>query len=59
MKTAVRIGLPTRVTTFELDFAKDALFAVNSDSIDGAAVIVPCVLSNRWGGWDVRFCENF
>jgi hypothetical protein len=41
MKTAARIGLRLRVTTFKLDFANDAFFAVKSDSIEGAAVIVP------------------
>jgi propanol-preferring alcohol dehydrogenase len=38
---AGRIGLKPRVTTFPLDKANEALAAVKSDSVDGAAVIVP------------------
>ena len=35
------IGLRPRVTAFSLDQANEALAAVKSDSIDGAAVIIP------------------
>jgi propanol-preferring alcohol dehydrogenase len=38
---AGRIGLQPRVTSFPLEQANQALAAVKSDSVDGAAVIVP------------------
>ena len=38
---AGRIGIEPRVTTFPLDRANEALGAIKSDSVDGAAVIVP------------------
>ena len=38
---AAEIGLQPRVTVFSLDQANEALVAVKSDAIDGAAVIVP------------------
>ncbi len=38
---AAKIGLQPRVTVFPLDQANEALIAVKSDSVDGAAVIVP------------------
>jgi propanol-preferring alcohol dehydrogenase len=38
---AAEINLRPRNTVFSLDEANDALAAVKSDSIDGAAVIVP------------------
>lgn len=38
---AADIGLRPKVTVFSLDQANEALAAVKSDSIDGAAVIVP------------------
>ena len=38
---AAEIGLRPKVTTFPLDRANEALAAVKSDSIDGAAAIVP------------------
>jgi len=38
---AAAIGLHPKVTAFSLDQANEALSAVKSDSIDGAAVIVP------------------
>jgi alcohol dehydrogenase, propanol-preferring len=41
LKLAAEINLQSRVTTFALDDANKALAAVKSDSIDGAAVIVP------------------
>jgi propanol-preferring alcohol dehydrogenase len=41
LKLAVDIQLKPRVTTFDLAHANEALAAVKSDSIDGAAVIVP------------------
>jgi alcohol dehydrogenase, propanol-preferring len=41
LKLAAEINLQPKVTTFALDHAKEALAAVKSDSIDGAAVIVP------------------
>jgi propanol-preferring alcohol dehydrogenase len=41
LEIAGRIGLRPRVTVFPLDRANEALAAVKSDSIDGAAVIVP------------------
>jgi alcohol dehydrogenase, propanol-preferring len=41
LKIAADIQMRPRVTTFSLDQANEALAAVKSDSIDGAAVIVP------------------
>jgi len=38
---AAEIGLSPKVTVFPLDRANDALLAIKSDSIDGAAVLVP------------------
>jgi alcohol dehydrogenase, propanol-preferring len=40
LQTAAEIGLRPKVTTFPLEQANEALAAVKSDSIDGAAVIV-------------------
>jgi len=41
LRIAAEIGLHPRVTTFSLDQANEALMAIKSDSIDGAAVILP------------------
>ncbi len=41
LQIAVEIGLRPKVTVFPLDQANEALAAVKSDAIDGAAVIVP------------------
>lgn len=41
IELAAQIHLKARVTTFPLDQANEALLAVKSDAIDGAAVIVP------------------
>jgi len=41
LKLAAEIKMRPRVTTFSLEQANEALAAVKSDSIDGAAVIVP------------------
>jgi len=41
LKTAAEIGLRPKATAFPLDRANDALLAIKSDRIDGAAVIVP------------------
>jgi propanol-preferring alcohol dehydrogenase len=41
LELAAQIHLQARVTTFPLDQANEALIAVKSDAIDGAAVIVP------------------
>ena len=41
LKTASEIGLRAKVTAFPLDQANQALIAVKTDSIDGAAVIIP------------------
>jgi propanol-preferring alcohol dehydrogenase len=41
LKLAAEIDLQPKVTTFALDHANEALAAVKSDSIDGAAVIIP------------------
>jgi propanol-preferring alcohol dehydrogenase len=41
LKIAAEIGLRPKVTVFPLDQANEALGAVKSDAIDGAAVIVP------------------
>jgi propanol-preferring alcohol dehydrogenase len=38
---AGKIGIEPRVTTFPLERANEALAAIKSDSVDGAAVIVP------------------
>jgi propanol-preferring alcohol dehydrogenase len=38
---AAQIGLRPKVTVFSLDQANEALVAVKSDAVDGAAVIVP------------------
>jgi propanol-preferring alcohol dehydrogenase len=38
---AAQIGLRPKVTVFSLDQANEALLAIKSDAIDGAAVIVP------------------
>ncbi len=38
---AAEISIRPRITTFSLDRANEALIALKSDSIDGAAVIVP------------------
>jgi alcohol dehydrogenase, propanol-preferring len=41
LKLAAEIRLQPTVTTFTLDQANEALAAIKSDSIDGAAVIIP------------------
>jgi propanol-preferring alcohol dehydrogenase len=41
LKVAAEIGLRAKVTAFPLEQANEALLAVKSDSIDGAAAIVP------------------
>lgn len=41
LSLAAEIRLQARVTTFALDQANEALAAIKSDSIDGAAVIIP------------------
>ncbi|MBZ5651180.1 MAG: zinc-dependent alcohol dehydrogenase family protein [Acidobacteriia bacterium] len=41
LQIAAEIGLRPKVTVFPLDQANEALAAVKSDSVDGAAVIVP------------------
>jgi propanol-preferring alcohol dehydrogenase len=41
LEIAAQIGLRPKATTFPLDRANEALQAVKSDAIDGAAVIVP------------------
>jgi alcohol dehydrogenase, propanol-preferring len=41
LEIAAEIGMRPQVTSFPLDQANEALSAVKSDSIDGAAVIVP------------------
>jgi len=41
LQIAAEIGIRPQVTAFSLDQANEALSAVKSDSIDGAAVIVP------------------
>ena len=38
---AAEIQMKPKVTTFTLDDASEALAAIRSDSVDGAAVIVP------------------
>jgi len=41
LKLAAEINLQPKVTIFSLDHANEALAAIRSDSIDGAAVIIP------------------
>src|ERR1700682_2788229 len=41
LNLAAEIHLQPKVTTFTLDHANEALAAIKSDSIDGAAVIIP------------------
>jgi propanol-preferring alcohol dehydrogenase len=41
LQIAAEISLHPKVTTFPLDRANEALIAIKSDSIDGAAVILP------------------
>lgn len=41
LQVAAEIGLQPKVTRFPLDQANEALAAVKSDSIDGAAVLIP------------------
>jgi propanol-preferring alcohol dehydrogenase len=41
LQVAADIGLQPKVTRFPLDQANQALAAVKSDSIDGAAVLIP------------------
>jgi propanol-preferring alcohol dehydrogenase len=41
LELAAQIHLKARVTTFPLEQANEALIAVKSDAIDGAAVIIP------------------
>jgi propanol-preferring alcohol dehydrogenase len=41
LRLAAEISLRPRITTFTLDHANEALAAVKSDSIDGAAVLIP------------------
>jgi propanol-preferring alcohol dehydrogenase len=41
LRTAAEIGLKPKVTAFPLEQANEALQAVKSDSIDGAAAVVP------------------
>ena len=41
LNLAAEIPLQPKVTTFALDQANEALAAIKSDSIDGAAVIIP------------------
>jgi len=41
LRIAAEIGLRAEVTAFRLDQANQALIAVKTDSIDGAAVIIP------------------
>ena len=41
LQIAADIGLHSKVTSFPLDQANQALIAVKTDSIDGAAVIIP------------------
>jgi propanol-preferring alcohol dehydrogenase len=41
LEIAARIGLQPKVTVFRLDQANEALQAIQSDAVDGAAVIVP------------------
>jgi propanol-preferring alcohol dehydrogenase len=41
LQVASEIGLEPQMTLFPLDQAKEALLAIKTDSIDGAAVIIP------------------
>jgi propanol-preferring alcohol dehydrogenase len=41
LQIASEIGLRPKVTVFSLEQANEALLAIKSDAIDGAAVIVP------------------
>jgi propanol-preferring alcohol dehydrogenase len=41
LKIASEIGLEPKATLFPLDQANEALLAIKTDSIDGAAVIIP------------------
>jgi propanol-preferring alcohol dehydrogenase len=41
LQLAAEINLRPKVTSFSLNHANEALAAVKSDAIDGAAVIVP------------------
>jgi propanol-preferring alcohol dehydrogenase len=41
LKIAAEVGLRPRITVFPLSKANEALQAVKTDSIDGAAVLVP------------------
>jgi propanol-preferring alcohol dehydrogenase len=41
LELAGKIGIEPRVTTFPLERANEALAAIKSDSVDGAAVVVP------------------
>ena len=41
LKVAAEMHLQPKITTFALDQANEALIALKSDSIDGAAVIIP------------------
>jgi propanol-preferring alcohol dehydrogenase len=41
LNIAAEIHLQPKVTTFPLDRANEALVAIRSDSIDGAAVLIP------------------
>ena len=41
LDVAPRVPVRTRVTTFALDEAEDALTAIRSGALEGAAVIVP------------------
>jgi propanol-preferring alcohol dehydrogenase len=41
LQIASEIGLQPKITLFPLDQANEALIAIKTDSIDGAAVIVP------------------
>jgi alcohol dehydrogenase, propanol-preferring len=41
LRIAAEVGLKPKVTAFQLEQANEALQAVKSDSIDGAAAIIP------------------
>ena len=41
LREAAAIPVKTRVTTFDLDDANDALFALKNDAIKGAGVVIP------------------
>jgi alcohol dehydrogenase, propanol-preferring len=49
LELAGKIGLRPKVTCFTLEQANEALAAVKSDSIDGAAVIVPDAAAGTFG----------